>query len=192
MPKLQLTSPNGGTLNTAGTYCDSDIEIIPKLQEKTVTENGTVIADEGFVGFGKMVIDVQSGGGGTAKAPLVISSANINDFPVVNGFFAKISDGEFTRQELEKTMLFLSVKGGTGSFSVIAPQSYFEAVYGDEYTEHESFFLMVGEQEGCLVIHETVMYVPPENEGVAEVPKGLYFNKMIADGYNFTAIINYA
>jgi hypothetical protein len=63
MPKLQLISPNGGTLNTAGTYCDGDIEIIPKLQDKTVTENGTVTADEGFAGLGEVVVDVQSGGG---------------------------------------------------------------------------------------------------------------------------------
>lgn len=61
MPKLQLTSPNGGTLNTAGTYCDSDIEIIPKLQSKTVTENGTVIADEGFAGLGEVTVDVKNG-----------------------------------------------------------------------------------------------------------------------------------
>lgn len=64
MPKLQLTSPNGGTLNTAGTYCDGDIEIIPKLQSKTVTENGTVTADDGFAGLVKVVVNVQSGGGG--------------------------------------------------------------------------------------------------------------------------------
>lgn len=66
MPKLQLTSPNGGTLNTAGTYCDSDIEIIPKLQSKTVTENGTVTADDGFAGLGEVVVDVESGGGSSS------------------------------------------------------------------------------------------------------------------------------
>ena len=61
MPKLQLTSPNGGTLNTAGTYCESDIEIIPKLQDKTVTESGTVTADEGYVGLGSVTVEVTSG-----------------------------------------------------------------------------------------------------------------------------------
>ena len=60
MPKLQLTSPNGGTLNTAGTYCDTDIEIIPKLQDKTVTESGTVTADEGYAGLGSVTVEVES------------------------------------------------------------------------------------------------------------------------------------
>ena len=68
MPKLQLTSPNGGTLNTAGTYCDTDIEIIPKLQDKTVTESGTVTADEGYVGLGSVTVNVE-GGGGSGNSP---------------------------------------------------------------------------------------------------------------------------
>ena len=62
MPKLQITSPNGGTLNMAGTYCDSDIEIIPKLQDKTVTENGTVTADEGYAGLREVTVNVLSEG----------------------------------------------------------------------------------------------------------------------------------
>ena len=61
MTKLQLTSPNGGTLNTAGTYCESNIEIIPKLQDKTVTESGTVTADEGYAGLGSVTVEITSG-----------------------------------------------------------------------------------------------------------------------------------
>lgn len=48
---VTLTSPDGATLNTAGTYCESDIEVVPKLQEKVATESGVVTADDGNVGL---------------------------------------------------------------------------------------------------------------------------------------------
>jgi hypothetical protein len=46
---ITLTSPEGATLNTAGKYCDKDIEIVPNLQEKVATESGIVTADDGYV-----------------------------------------------------------------------------------------------------------------------------------------------
>ena len=48
---ITLTSPEGATLNTAGKYCDKDIEIVPNLQEKVATESGIVTADEGCSGL---------------------------------------------------------------------------------------------------------------------------------------------
>ena len=48
---ITLTSPDGATLNTAGKYCENDIEVIPNLQEKTVTTGEIVTADEGYSGL---------------------------------------------------------------------------------------------------------------------------------------------
>lgn len=48
---VELTSPEGATLNTAGTYCEGNIEVVPKLQSKTVTTGEIVTADEGYVGL---------------------------------------------------------------------------------------------------------------------------------------------
>lgn len=48
---VEMTSPDGATLNTAGTYCEGDIEVVPKLQEKTATTGEIVTADEGFAGL---------------------------------------------------------------------------------------------------------------------------------------------
>ncbi len=58
MQKFKLITPDGGTLNTAGKFCADDIEITPKLQEKNVTKNGSVSADEGFAGLGKVVVAI--------------------------------------------------------------------------------------------------------------------------------------
>lgn len=48
---VEMTSPDGATLNTAGTYCEGDIEVIPKLQSKTATTGEIVTADAGYVGL---------------------------------------------------------------------------------------------------------------------------------------------
>lgn len=48
---VTLTSPDGATLNTAGTYCEGNIEVVPKLQSKTATTGEIVTADDGYVGL---------------------------------------------------------------------------------------------------------------------------------------------
>lgn len=44
------------TLATKGCYCPEDVEVAAVLQEKTVTENGEVVADSGYAGLGKVVV----------------------------------------------------------------------------------------------------------------------------------------
>ena len=48
---ITLTSPDGATLNTAGTYCEGNMEVVPKLQSKTATTGEIVTADAGYVGL---------------------------------------------------------------------------------------------------------------------------------------------
>lgn len=61
--KFEITTKEGGTLHTASKYCEEDINIIPKLQDKTITENGTVSADEGYAGLSKVNVAVKSNSG---------------------------------------------------------------------------------------------------------------------------------
>lgn len=58
--RIELIDQNGATLKTAGTYCTDDISIVPVLQTKTVTANGEVVADEGFAGLQKIIVNVAS------------------------------------------------------------------------------------------------------------------------------------
>lgn len=63
---IQLKKQAGIKLLTKGKFCADDITIQPKLQNKTVTANGTVTPDSGFVGLASVSINVPTGGGTAA------------------------------------------------------------------------------------------------------------------------------
>jgi len=58
----QIFSFDNKDAHTVGIYTEATSKIL--LQDKTVTENGEVVADEGFDGLGKVIVDVMSSGGG--------------------------------------------------------------------------------------------------------------------------------
>lgn len=61
---FNITTKNGATLNTSGKYCPENIGVVPRLQSKTVTENGTVTPDTGYCGLEQVVVNVESSSGG--------------------------------------------------------------------------------------------------------------------------------
>lgn len=56
--QIPVDAPEGVRMLVKDTECKKDIDVIPVLQNKTITENGTYTADSGFAGFGEMIVDV--------------------------------------------------------------------------------------------------------------------------------------
>ena len=55
---IDLNNPNGVTLATENKFCDKNIYVAPLLQSKTITSNGDVVADAGYVGLSKVTVNV--------------------------------------------------------------------------------------------------------------------------------------
>lgn len=56
---INLTNTNGVTLKTSGKYCSEDINVIPVLEEREVTSNGTITPNDGKCGISEVTINVQ-------------------------------------------------------------------------------------------------------------------------------------
>ena len=76
--KIQITAPSGVTLLTEKTYCPENIDVIPSLQNKTVTpgEAQTVTPDTGYAGLSGVnveAVDTEPGAATPSAAEQVIT-----------------------------------------------------------------------------------------------------------------------
>ena len=55
---IDIKNSGGVILDTYHKYCDGNIQIKPVLQSKSVTKNGSVVADEGYCGLNSVIVAV--------------------------------------------------------------------------------------------------------------------------------------
>lgn len=55
--KIEINNKYGKRLKTSKTIIEEDIEVVPVLQNLTITENGTYSAAEGYAGIGEIIVD---------------------------------------------------------------------------------------------------------------------------------------
>ena len=58
---IDIKNSGGVILDTYHKYCDGNIQIKPVLQSKSVTKNGSVVADEGYCGLSAVEVNVSTG-----------------------------------------------------------------------------------------------------------------------------------
>lgn len=103
-----IISPNGLTLLTAGKYCNQNIKVIPVLQEKATTENGDIVADNGYAGLSKVTVNVPTA-----------------DFEIYDGAYNEVIVYPFSYRLLDDQASYAVV--GIGSVTdtdIIIPDTY--------------------------------------------------------------------
>lgn len=134
MKNIELTKKEGVVLDTSEKYCDDYIYVFPKLQSKTVTTNGKVSADNGYVGLDSVTVNVST----TVELPTLnaptISLSNSTltiTNPTTNGNFAtsfKVYKGSTLLTSTANTSIDLSnliTEEGTYTITVRASGTNF-------------------------------------------------------------------
>ena len=85
---IELKDKNGITLKTAGKYCSEDVGIIPKLQSKNVTANGSIVADEGYCGLDSVTVDVPTQKGEEAGTATITTNGTQTFSPTSGKVFS--------------------------------------------------------------------------------------------------------
>ena len=97
---IQLTNPNGIELSTEGTYVESNIQVTPVLQDKTITPSTSkqeITADDGYTGIGTATVEAV-----TSAIDSNIKAANIRTGVSILGVQGNL---EPDKPDQEKTVI---------------------------------------------------------------------------------------
>lgn len=112
---IELKDRNGITLKTAEKYCAEDVVITPKLQSKSVTENGNVVADEGYCGLKSVIVDVPATPTQEKMVDLAMASGNQVISPDAGKNLSKVTVTKPTTLIAENIKKDVSIGGVTGT-----------------------------------------------------------------------------
>lgn len=120
---INIKNSGGVILDTHNRYCGRNIQVKPVLQSKSVTKNGSVVADEGYCGLSAVEVNVPEGLN-TNDATAVASSILNGETAYAKG--KKITgsietyDGTFVGNTYTITATLTNVKAASGNATTIA------------------------------------------------------------------------
>ena len=116
--EIELINADGITLKTKGKYCSEDIDIIPKLQTKAVTTNGSVVADEGYCGLDSVTVAVPATPTQEKTADLAMASGNQVISPDAGKNLSKVTVTKPSTLVAGNIKTGVSIGGVTGTLEV--------------------------------------------------------------------------
>lgn len=97
------------TLLTKGKYCPQNVVVTARLQEKSVTANGEVVADDGYTGLSSVSVDVPSVPEEVATAEAMEALLTDSNLGKVYRFTGE-TDGTYTNGDLYEVVSGEAVK----------------------------------------------------------------------------------
>lgn len=140
------------TLATQGTYCETDIEINAELQSKTVTENGTVTPDEGYLGLKSVAVNI--------PAHINTSTSAIAGIGIVGQAICGATQQQSPQIEENATIVFKANDIIVGTYNV---------PIGTEISDAFEYTPVIGTFNGWKVNEAGVSYPYTINESVVWV-----------------------
>ena len=116
--EIELINADGITLKTKGKYCSEDIDIIPKLQTKAVTTNGSVVADEGYCGLDSVTVAVPATPTQEKTVDLAMASGNQVISPDAGKNLSKVTVTKPSTLVAGNIKTGVSIGGVTGTLEV--------------------------------------------------------------------------
>ena len=160
--QIKIKSPEGGTLKTANTYIEDDVNIIPNLQDLTITKNGTYVPDEGYAGLSKIIVNMNEAGtipiyDGAVSGGIVPAKLGQYGVRLSNIWFGEEPPEDNTKLWAETDVVNLreeTIVNDLSSYSIEKQYNVSEYEFNGKSLEYSSAFSIKRKYEDV----ETVLY----------------------------------
>lgn len=178
---IDIKNSGGVILDTSHKYCDKQIQINPVLQTKSVTKNGSVVADDGYCGLSAVEINVPTGVDISDTTAIASDVRKGKTFYSSNGTKTQGTIENYGGASLSMSMAVLSMDQYGMSAAAIEDKIYLHG----QNTNFELFDTKTNEYSLLDAVTNSITYFAP----IATIDKKIYlFGGM--RGYQQIAVLD--